>query len=118
MRSSEGSRWRCSAWSGTFAFLATTVRGGTAALAGVCVSFVAVLFSTYLLVAQVVLIHAVCQWCVAKDGVVTILALLCTARFLATGIPQRGLGISAARFRGSADGPELRAPDTPRNARA
>jgi uncharacterized membrane protein len=64
------------------AFLGTTVRGQTAATAGVCVAVVAVLFSTYLLLAQLLLIHAVCQWCVASDIVVTILAALTAARFL------------------------------------
>lgn len=103
---------------GYLAFLATTVRGQVAAVAGVCVAVVAVLFSTYLLVAQLFLIHAVCQWCVASDVIVTILTVLCTWRFLATGMPQRRQGMSAEHFRGSPDGPGLRTPDTPRNARA
>jgi uncharacterized membrane protein len=67
---------------GYLAFLGTTMRGATAAAAGVCVAVVAVLFSTYLLLAQLFLIHAVCQWCVASDVVVTILAALTTWRFL------------------------------------
>lgn len=103
---------------GYLAFLATTVRGQTATLAGVCVAVVAVLFSTYLLVAQLVLIHAVCQWCVASDGVVSILAVLCGARFLTTGMPQRAQGIPAGSFRASTDGTGPRTTDTPRNARA
>ena len=104
---------------GYLAFLATTTRRGqTAALAGVCVSVVAVLFSTYLLLAQLFLIHAVCQWCVASDAIVTILAVLCAARFVTAGMPQRGQGMTAGRFRARADGPELRTPDTPRNVRA
>lgn len=103
---------------GYLAFLGTTVRGQTAALAGVCVSVVAVLFSTYLLLAQLFLIHAVCQWCVASDVTVSILAVLCTVRFLAAERPQRGAGMSAEWFRGRADGRELRAAETPRKARA
>ncbi len=104
---------------GYLAFLATTIRRGqTAALAGVCVSAVAVLFSTYLLLAQLFLIHAVCQWCVASDGIVTILAVLCTARLVVTGMPQRAQGMSAEHFRDCPDSPGRLAPDTPRKARA
>jgi uncharacterized membrane protein len=104
---------------GYLGFLATTLRRGqTAALAGVCVSVVAVLFSTYLLLAQLFLIHAVCQWCVASDVIVSILAALCAVRFVTAGRPQRGVGMSAERFRGRADGRELQAAQTARKARA
>lgn len=67
---------------GYVAFLGTTWRGQTAALAGVCVAVVAVIFSTYLLLAQLFLIHAICQWCVASDAIVTILAVLTAWRFV------------------------------------
>jgi len=75
------------------AFFGTALfRGQTAAVAAVCIAVVAVLFSTYLLLAQLFLIHAVCQWCVASDAVVTILAGLSAARLLVSrGITPRAI---------------------------
>lgn len=65
------------------ALLGTTlVRGVEAALAGVVVALVGVAFSGYLLWAQLARIHAICQWCLANDAIVTILAVLCVARLL------------------------------------
>ncbi len=112
---------------GYLALLATTAfRGSRAAAAGVGIAVVAVLFSTYLLLAQVVLIHAVCRWCVAGDVVVSLLAVLTIARFAlarrleggAAGNPQSGKGLSAATFSGGADGARAPALETRRKARA
>jgi len=91
------------------AFLGTAAfRGQTAAAAGVCVAVVSVLFSTYLLLAQLLLIHAVCQWCVASDVIVTILAALSAARLLVSrGITPRAIPArsrSGRAPRGSAGG--------------
>jgi uncharacterized membrane protein len=38
-------------------------------------------FGAYLLYAQLVLIDAVCQWCVANDVVISLVALACLWRF-------------------------------------
>jgi len=63
--------------------IATTLwRGVTAALAGTVVSLVGVVFSGYLLWAQIYPIGALCQWCVGNDVVITFVALLCIARLL------------------------------------
>jgi uncharacterized membrane protein len=89
---------------GYLTFLLTAVFRATAAVvAGVCAALFAVLFSTYLLLAQLFLIHAVCQWCVVSDVIVSILAFLCAARFLAAERPQRDAGLSAASFRARPD---------------
>ena len=57
------------------------VPGANAAAVGLGVAAAGVVFSTYLLVAQVTLIHAVCQWCVASDVLVSLVALATWARF-------------------------------------
>ena len=68
---------------GYAAVLATVAfRGASAAAAGVGIAVGAVLLSSYLLVAQLALIHAVCQWCVASDAVVSVLAVATATRFL------------------------------------
>ncbi len=78
--------------------LATAVlRGGSSIVAGAGVSFGGAAFSGYLLWAQLARIHALCQWCLANDAIVALLALLCAARLLAEpeaadtiGGPNRG----------------------------
>ena len=57
-------------------------RGVAAAFAGCVIALVGVAFSAYLLWAQLARIHAVCQWCLASDVVMAVLAVLCTARLL------------------------------------
>lgn len=65
------------------AILATAlVRGVAAALAGVVLALIGVAFSGYLLWAQLARIHAICQWCLANDAIVTVVAVLCIARLL------------------------------------
>ena len=65
------------------AILVTTlVRGVGAALAGVVLALVGVAFSGYLLWAQIARIHAICQWCLVNDAIVTVVAVLCVARLL------------------------------------
>ena len=66
--------------------------GPTAAAVGFGLAAVGVVFSAYLLVAQLFLIHAICQWCVASDVVVTLLAIATWARFA---VAQRGVPATA-----------------------
>ncbi len=66
--------------------------GSTAAALGFGLAAAGVVFSAYLLVAQLFLIHAVCQWCVASDVVVTLLALATWARFV---LAQRAVPAAA-----------------------
>jgi uncharacterized membrane protein len=62
--------------------LTTAVRGIPAALAGAVIALSGLAFSMYLLWAQLARIHAICQWCVANDVVIAVLAVLCVARVL------------------------------------
>ena len=75
------------------AVLGTAIaRGSTAAALGFGLAAAGVVFSAYLLVAQLFLIHAVCQWCVASDVVVTLLAIASWARFV---LAQRAVPAAA-----------------------
>jgi uncharacterized membrane protein len=58
------------------------VRGPTSAALGVVFATIGFAFSAYLLYAQVVLIDAICQWCVANDVVISLVAAACLWRFL------------------------------------
>lgn len=58
------------------------VRGVPAALAGAVLALSGVAFSAYLLWAQLARIDAICQWCLANDVVVAVVAALCVARLL------------------------------------
>jgi uncharacterized membrane protein len=67
------------------AVLGTAIaRGPTAAAVGFGIAAAGVVFSAYLLVAQLFLIDAICQWCVASDVVVTLLAIAAWTRFVLT----------------------------------
>ena len=68
------------------------VPGPTSAAVGFGLAAIGVVFSAYLLVAQLFLIHAICQWCVASDVVVTLLAIATWARFA---VAQRGVPAAA-----------------------
>jgi uncharacterized membrane protein len=61
--------------------LTATFPGPTSATFGVMFAVVGVAFGGYLLYAQLVLIDAVCQWCVANDVVISLVALACLWRF-------------------------------------
>lgn len=68
---------------GYAALLATAAfRGATAAALGVGCAVIGLAFGAYLLVAQIALIHAICQWCVASDAVVTLIALAALYRYV------------------------------------
>jgi len=58
------------------------VRGVGAALVGVVVALSGAAFSAYLLWAQLARIDAICQWCLANDAIIAIVAVLCVARLL------------------------------------
>ncbi len=62
--------------------LTTLVRGVTAALTAAVIALAGVAFSGYLLWAQIARIHAICQWCIANDVVIAVLAVLCLVRVL------------------------------------
>ena len=67
------------------AVLGTAIaRGQTPAAASAKPTAAGLAFSAYLLVAQLFLIHAICQYCVASDLVVTLLAIATWTRFALT----------------------------------
>ena len=51
-----------------------------ARLAGAVVAVSGALFAAYLLLAQLFLIDAICQWCVASDVLIGLLAIACVLR--------------------------------------
>lgn len=59
----------------TALLLTALVRGPVAAGAGAGLALAGVVFSAWLLYAQLALIDAVCQWCVANDVVITLAAV-------------------------------------------
>ena len=66
---------------GYLAILATAFSGGeTARLAGAVLALGGLLFSGYLVVVQIVAIGAFCQWCLASDLVMLLLAAATVAR--------------------------------------
>jgi uncharacterized membrane protein len=62
--------------------LTALVPGPTSAALAVVLSAIGVVFSGYLLYAQLGPIGAVCQWCVANDAVMSLVAAACLWRFL------------------------------------
>lgn len=52
------------------------IRGVPGRAAGLGLTLTGLLFAVYLIVVQVVVIGAVCEWCVANDALVGVLALL------------------------------------------
>lgn len=58
------------------------VPGPTSAALGVVFAAIGVAFSSYLLYAQLGPIGAICQWCVANDAVISLVAVVCLWRFL------------------------------------
>ena len=59
---------------------AALARGDLARLIGAAVALAAFAFGTYLLVVQVVVIGALCDWCLASDAVTTALAAFALLR--------------------------------------
>jgi uncharacterized membrane protein len=62
--------------------VATAFRGATAAALTVGFAVVGLAFSGYLLFAQIALIHAICQWCVANDAVITVITAAALYRYV------------------------------------
>ena len=66
---------------GYLAILATAlITGETARLAGAALALGGLVFSVYLVVVQIVAIGAFCQWCLASDLVMLLLAAATVAR--------------------------------------
>ena len=74
------------------AILATTFRDtGPARVAGLWLSAIGAAFSFYLLVIQIAVIDAICQWCVASDIVMLLLLMASFARLRAAGSGRVGV---------------------------
>jgi uncharacterized membrane protein len=76
---------------------AALARGDAARAAGVALTVGAAAFAAYLLVIQVAVIGAICQWCVASDVVVSALAALALLRVLAASGHRRPRTTETAR---------------------
>ena len=63
-----------------FIFLTAFGRSEPVRVAGATVALAGVLFAAWLLYAQIGLIHAICQWCVASDVVISLLAVATVLR--------------------------------------
>lgn len=75
------------------AVLASALGGRLPAALGAAVALGGLVFSVYLLVVQLAVVDAICQWCLASDAIVTLLALATVQRLrVATGAesPQPG----------------------------
>lgn len=60
---------------GAVAILASLVRGDTTGrAAGVALAVSGFIFAAYLVIVQLAVIHAICEWCVASDSLVTVMA--------------------------------------------
>ncbi len=69
---------------GYVAILATTIRDtGPARVAGLWLAVVGTAFSLYLLVVQLAVIDAICQWCVASDIVMVLVLIASVGRLYA-----------------------------------
>lgn len=63
------------------------LRSELARMAGAVTAVAGMLFGSYLLLAQLVFIDAVCQWCLASDVVLDLLAVACLLRLRPSAIP-------------------------------
>jgi uncharacterized membrane protein len=70
-----------------YAFILATALGTSelVRVAGATAALVGVLFAAWLLYAQIALIHAICQWCVASDVVISLLAVVTVLRAIERG---------------------------------
>jgi uncharacterized membrane protein len=80
------------------------VRGPQAAQIGAGVALVAFLFSGYLLLVQLLAIHAICTWCVTSDALTTLLLPLTWLRVRSS---ERDAAPAARSGRGSRAAPRL-----------
>ena len=68
---------------GSIAILLTLLRGDVLGrAAGLALTAAAVLFASYLVVVQLAVIGAVCEWCIVNDALVALLAVLAGWRAL------------------------------------
>jgi len=78
-------------------FGSALVRGEAARIGGALLALIGIGFSLYLTYAEIFLIHAICQWCVASCVVMAILAALTCARLL---LPDEGAARAPSGSRG------------------
>jgi uncharacterized membrane protein len=81
-------------------FAAAVARGPWARLVQATLATTAVVFSGYLLYLQVGVIHAICQWCVLSDALVTVIACLAFLR-LRYGTPEPAAVVVPTPVRGT-----------------
>lgn len=79
-------------------FAASAVRGEVARAATLALALSALVFSAYLVVVQLAVLHAICVWCVASDAIVLLITLLAVADV--TGVGER-LSVRRAHMGGA-----------------
>ena len=66
---------------GSAAILMTLVRGDLLArAAGLALASSGLVFAVYLVVVQLAVLHAVCEWCIANDSLLAVIAALAAVR--------------------------------------
>jgi uncharacterized membrane protein len=67
---------------GAYVAIFTTALGARveAAAVGTAIALGGLVFAVYLIVVQVAVIEAICQWCLASDAILFLLALACAER--------------------------------------
>jgi uncharacterized membrane protein len=78
-------------------FATALLRSENARLLHTALALTGVVFSTYLLYVQIELIGAVCQWCLASDGIMSGLAILALLRLKSEQLPAEGSGASGGQ---------------------
>jgi uncharacterized membrane protein len=61
-------------------FVTALIRQVEAAAFGTAIALGGLVFAVYLIVVQVAVIDAICQWCLASDAILLLLALACAER--------------------------------------
>lgn len=61
-------------------FVTALIRQVEAAAIGTAIALGGLAFAVYLIVVQVALIDAICQWCIASDAILLLLAFTCAER--------------------------------------
>jgi uncharacterized membrane protein len=72
-----------------------------AAAIGAAIALGGLAFAVYLIVVQVAVIDAICQWCIASDAILAVLAVLCCTRlWWPAETPQEPSGAAPMTVRG------------------
>ena len=88
-------------------FVTALFRTELARATGVATALAGVIFGAYLVYVQLALIHRICEWCLASDALMTVLAALAILRVLVEPVTEPAGGASSRR-RARAPSPRAR----------